>query len=96
MPAVLVIVGGVILSLGALFIYAVVSPTNRIRAAAQPPARSLGRSCLYCHSTNTRRFSQPEPRYDEYGFALVTGYECMRCGHPFWCVDRTKAQQHSH
>jgi hypothetical protein len=93
-PALLVVAGGVILSVGALFVYAVVSPGGRVRPMRQPSVRP-GRSCVYCRSTNTRRIGQ-EPRYDDYGYALVTSYECMRCGLPFWSVDRTRAQQHSH
>jgi hypothetical protein len=93
-PALLVVAGGVILSVGALFVYAVVSPGGRVRPPL-PSASRLGRTCVYCRSTNTRRLGQ-EPRYDDHGFALVTSYECMRCGLPFWSVDRTRAQQHSH
>jgi hypothetical protein len=92
--ALLVLAGGVILFLGVLFVYAVVSPSGRVRPSVPSPSR-LGRSCVYCRSTHTRRLGQ-EPRYDDHGFALITSYECMRCGLPFWSVDRSPAQQRSH
>jgi cbb3-type cytochrome oxidase cytochrome c subunit len=91
--ALMVFAGGIILFLAVLFIYASVSPGTSIRSTPHLATRS-GHPCIYCHSTDTRRLSQ-EPRYDRYGFALVTSYECMRCGFPFWSVDRSPAQQHS-
>ena len=90
----LFVAGGVILTLGAMFVYIVVVPSKQARHVIQKPMRP-GRQCVYCRSTNTRRLSQ-EPRYDDYGFALVTAYECVRCGLPFWRVDRSRQQQHSH
>lgn len=90
----LVVAGGVILIIGVLFVYAVVSPTTRARPPIHAPTR-IGRPCVYCRSTRTRRLAQ-EPRYDDHGFALITSYECIRCGLPFWSVDRTPAQQRSH
>lgn len=90
----LVVACGVILFLGVLFVYAVVSPASRLRPPSQPSARP-GRQCVYCRSTHTRRVGQ-EPRYDDHGFALITSYECIRCGLPFWSVDRSPAQQRSH
>lgn len=90
--AVLVVAGGVILSVGALFVYAVVSPSARFRTEPQSPLRGPGHACVYCRSTVTRRIGQ-EPRYDDDGFALVSAFECMRCGLPFWSVDRSPAGQ---
>ena len=91
--AILVVAGGVILTLGVLFVYAVISPTRRHKMP-NPPAMRVGRACAYCRSTNTRRLGQ-EPRHDDHGYALVTAYECIRCGLPFWSVDRSPAEQRS-
>jgi len=91
--ALLLVAGGVILSIGVLFVYAVVSPGTRLRPTMQTPLR-IGRPCVYCRSTHTRRLGQ-EPRYDDDGFALVTAFECIRCGLPFWLVDRSPAGQRS-
>lgn len=92
--AVLVVAGGVVLSLGVLFVYAVVTPGNKTGPTPPATVRGSGLPCIYCHSLHTRRLAQ-EPRYDDSGFALVTAYECMRCGLPFWSVDRSPAGQRS-
>lgn len=89
--ALLVVAGGVILFMGVLFVHAVVSPAGRARTPVQVPTK-IGRPCMYCRSTHTRRLGQ-EPRYDDHGFALITSWECIRCGLPFWSVDRSPAQQ---
>jgi hypothetical protein len=91
--AVLVVAGGVILILCALFVYAVVSPSRRLRTPHTLAIR-LGRPCMYCKSTNTRRLGQ-ESRHDDHGLALVTAYECLRCKLPFWSVERSPTGQRS-
>ncbi len=91
----LVVAGAVVLFLGILFVYAIVSPGGRV-GIAPPAAARLGRSCVYCRSTQTRRIGPRTPRYDDHGFVLVTSYECTRCGLPFWSIDRSPAQQRSH
>ncbi|HZT97478.1 MAG TPA: hypothetical protein VFB34_11655 [Chloroflexota bacterium] len=94
-PALLAAAGAVAVLLAVLIVYAVVSPGGRARGRIPPLAMSPGRVCMYCRSSQTRRVGQA-PRYDDHGFALITSYECIRCGLPFWSVDRSPAQQRSH
>ncbi|GEM_PF-4303885 len=89
-----VVAGGVILLLAAVFVYVVVSPATRARAPL-PPAHRMGRPCVYCRSTHTRRLGAPNHRHDDHGFAMITAYECVRCGLPFWSVERSPAEQRS-
>lgn len=51
-------------------------------AAAQVPA------CIYCHSAALRPAGEPETRWDQEELVLVSTFECLECGLPFWHVER--------